>query len=43
MDKNRQISPMFPANDAFLLDTSNITVEEGLKKIISIISKKLEK
>ena len=43
LDKNRQFSPMVPAKDAFFLDTSNITVEEGVKKIISIISKKLEK
>ena len=43
LDKNRQFSPMVPAKDAFLLDTSNITVEEALKKIILIISKKLKK
>lgn len=43
LDKNRPFSPMVPAKDAFLLDTSNITVEEGVEKIISIISKKLEK
>jgi len=43
LDKKRQFSPMVPAKDAFLLNTSNITVEEGVKKIISIISKKLEK
>ena len=43
LDKNRQFSPMVPAKDALLLDTSNITVEEALKKIILIISKKLKK
>ncbi|MFL2812810.1 MAG: (d)CMP kinase [Paracoccaceae bacterium] len=43
LDKNREFSPMVPAKDAFLLDTSNLTVEEALKKIIVIISKKLEK
>ena len=43
LDKNREFSPMVPAKDAFLLDTSNLTVEEALKKIIVIISKKLKK
>ena len=43
LDKNREFSPMVPAKDAFLLDTSNITVEEALKKIIAIISEKLKK
>ncbi len=42
-DKNRQISPLVLAKDAHLLDTSNITIEEGLKKIIQIISRKLQK
>ena len=43
LDKNREFSPMVPAKDAFFLDTSNLTVEEALKKIIVIISKKLKK
>ena len=43
LDTNREFSPMVPAKDAFLLDTSNLTVEEALKKIIVIISKKLKK
>ncbi len=43
LDKNREFSPMVPAKDAFLLDTSNLTVEEALQKIIVIISKKLKK
>ena len=34
---------MVPAKDALLLDTSYLTVEEALKKIIIIISKKLKK
>ena len=38
LDKNREFSPMVPAKDAFFLDTSNLTVEEALKKIIIIIS-----
>ena len=42
-DKNRQFSPLVSAKDAYLLDTSNITSEDGLKKIIQIISRKLEK
>ena len=43
LDTNREFSPMVPAKDAFLLDTSNLTVEEALKKIIVIISKKFKK
>ena len=34
---------MIPAKDAFLLDTSDLTIEEALKKIIVIISKKFKK
>ena len=43
IDKTRQISPLVSAKDAYLLDTSNITSDDGLKKIIQIISRKLEK
>ena len=43
IDKNRQLSPSVSAKDAYLLDTSNITSDDGLKKIIQIISRKLEK
>ena len=43
IDRNRQLSPLVSAKDAYLLDTSNITSEDGLKKIIQIISRKLEK
>ena len=43
LDKNREFSPMVPAKDAFFFDTSNLTVEEALKKIIIIISKKFKK
>jgi len=43
LDKNRQLSPLVSAKDAYLLDTSNITSDDGLKKIIQIISRKLEK
>ena len=43
IDKNRNLSPLVSAKDAYLLDTSNITSDDGLKKIIQIISRKLEK
>ena len=43
IDKNRQLSPLVSAKDAYLLDTSNITSDDGLNKIIQIISSKLEK
>ena len=42
-DRNRQLSPLESAKDAYLLDTSNITPAEGFKKIIQLISKKLKK
>ncbi len=42
LDKTRRFSPLVPAKDAYLLDTSYNTPEEGLKKIIQIISRKLE-
>ena len=42
-DRNRQLSPLASAKDAYLLDTSNITSAEGFKKIIQLISKKLKK
>ena len=42
-DRNRQLSPLVLAKDAYLLDTSNITSDDGLKKIIKVISRKLEK
>ena len=42
-DRNRQLSPLALAKDAYLLDTSNITPAEGFKKIIQLISKKLKK
>ena len=42
-DRNRQLSPLASAKDAYLLDTSNITPAEGFKKIIQLISKKLKK
>lgn len=43
LDRNRQLSPLVPAKGSYLIDTSNITSEDGLKKIIQIISRKLEK
>ena len=43
LDRNRKLSPMVAAKDAFILDTTNLTIKEGTQQIISIISKKLEK
>ena len=43
LDRNRQLSPLVPAKGSYLIDTSNITSEDGLEKIIQIISRKLEK
>lgn len=39
-DTNRAIAPLRPAEDAVLLDTSNLTLEESVSKILSIIREK---
>ena len=39
-DAHREISPLKQAKDAVLIDTSNLTVNEVLDKILSIISDK---
>ncbi len=39
IDKNRKYSPLEKADDAFLIDTSDLTVEETVDKILEIIKK----
>ena len=39
-DMNREISPLKQADDAFLLDSSDLTIEEVIDKIISLFYEK---
>lgn len=41
-DMNRKIAPLKQASDAVLIDTSEISVEEAIQKIINIIKNKLK-
>jgi len=43
MDKNRQASPLRQAEDAVYLDTSKLSIEQVVEKIIRLVEKKLEK
>ena len=38
-DMNREISPLKQADDAILVDSSYMTIEEVVEKIISLINK----
>ncbi len=40
-DSNREISPLKKAEDAILLDTTSLTVDEVVQKIIELIKEKL--
>lgn len=40
-DTNRAVSPLKQAYDAVLLDTSNLTFEQSLEKILSIIQERI--
>ncbi len=40
-DKNREIAPLTLAEDAILVDTSNMTLEEVLEKTLDIIKNKI--
>lgn len=39
-DEHRDIAPLKPANDAFIMDTSNYTLDETIEKCIEIINLK---
>ncbi|MFA6861027.1 MAG: (d)CMP kinase [Bacilli bacterium] len=43
IDSNRANSPLCQASDAILLDTSNLTIEEEIDKIISLFEEKVGK
>ena len=40
LDSNREISPLIKAKDAIIIDTTNLTMDEQIKKITSLIKHK---
>ena len=42
IDSTREISPLVKADDAVILDTSNLTIEEAEEEIIQLVNSKLE-
>ena len=41
-DSHREIAPLKPADSAFIVDTSDITLEESIRKIADIIKENIE-
>lgn len=41
-DKNRKNSPLFPASDAIMVDTSNIDIQQSLAKIVDVVESYLK-
>ncbi len=41
LDSGREVSPLKKAEDAFIFDTTNITVEEEIDRILDLINNKL--
>ena len=41
-DSNREIAPLKQADDAIYIDSTNLTIEEVVEKIIEIINNKIE-
>ena len=39
-DKNREIAPALPADDAIIFDNSVMTVEESLKEIVRLVNER---
>lgn len=42
-DKNRQISPLKAANDAYLVKTDNLSIKQSYEKVMEIIKSKIDK
>jgi len=40
-DANRKLSPLMPAEDAIILDTSEMTLEEVVEKVIKLVNDKV--
>ena len=41
-DSHREVAPLVPANDAILLDTSNLTIEEAIAEAIRLIEQRIK-
>lgn len=41
IDSHREFAPLKPASDSVLLDTSYLTIEESVEKVIEIVQKKI--
>lgn len=39
-DSNRSIAPLKPARDAIIIDTTNLSIEEVLQKVLKIVEKR---
>lgn len=42
-DEHREVAPLRPASDSIIIDTSDMTLEETVKKCIEIVEEKTEK
>ena len=42
-DKNRQISPLKAANDAYLVKTDNLSIKQSYEKVMEIIKSKIDR
>jgi cytidylate kinase len=42
LDKNRAIAPLRQAEDAVLLDTTQLNLEESLQAMLSLIKEKID-
>ncbi len=40
-DQNRKVAPLIPANDALVVDSSNLSIEQVLKQVIDFASNKV--
>ena len=36
-DKNRKHAPLLPANDATIVDTSNMDIQQSLAKVVDVV------
>ena len=36
-DSNRELSPLIPAEDAIILDTSDLTLDEVVERVIKLV------
>ncbi|MGB4300631.1 MAG: (d)CMP kinase, partial [Acetomicrobium sp.] len=41
-DSNRELSPLIPAEDAIILDTSDLTLDEVVERVIKLVKDHVE-